>query len=208
MHPSSIFHTDDAAARAIAEDNPLATLVANGEDGPIVAIIPLIWTEDGSQLIGHIARSNRFWTDLQDQTVSVSAIFQAGNAYVSASAYPSKADNDRVVPTWNYVAAEIQGQLTFRTEPNQIRASVAALSERMEIERPEPWSVDDAPMAYVDKLTKAIVAFDIQVTALRGVRKLSQNKSATDRAGVVSDLMNQDADAQRVASAMTRETRA
>ncbi|MEL7108768.1 MAG: FMN-binding negative transcriptional regulator [Pseudomonadota bacterium] len=208
MHPSSIFHTDEDAARAIVRDNPLATLVTNGEDGPIVAIVPLVWSKDGPKLIGHVARTNRFWQDRQGEVLPVAAVFQAGDGYVSASAYPSKAEHGRVVPTWNYIAAEARGQLTFQTDANDIRASIEALSDQMEAERAVPWAVGDAPNVYIDKLARAIVAFEIAVTELQGVRKLSQNKTQTDRDGVVSDLMQQDANAQRVAAAMTLEPQA
>lgn len=208
MHPSSIFHTDADAARTIIVQSPLATIAANGSDGPVVAVVPLVWSEDQSKLIGHVARTNAFWTELQDQTPTVTAVFRSEDAYVSASAYPSKAEHGKVVPTWNYIAAEARGVLTFSTDLNAIRDSVAALSDQMEADRAKPWAVTDAPDIYIDKLANAIVAFEISVSDLKGVRKLSQNKSETDRAGVVSDLMKQDAGAERLANEMNLETRA
>lgn len=206
MHPSSVFHTDEQAARAIIAQSPLATIAANGPDGPIVAVVPLVWSEDGSRLIGHVARANAFWQNLQGDAPNVTAVFRSDDAYVSASAYPSKAEHGRVVPTWNYIAAEARGRLSFKTELSEIRASVSALSDQMEAERVAPWGVDDAPEAYIDKLANAIVAFEIEMTELHGVRKLSQNKTASDRAGVVSDLKKQDAPAERLASQMNLET--
>ena len=208
MHPSSIFHTDADAARAIIAQSPLATVAANGSDGPVVAIVPLVWREDQSKLIGHVARTNAFWESLQDQTPIVTAVFRSDDAYVSASAYPSKAEHGKVVPTWNYIAAEARGELTFRTELGAIRESVAALSDQMEAEREMPWAITDAPDAYIDKLANAIVAFEIRVSGLKGVRKLSQNKNETDRAGVMSDLIKQDAGAERLVKEMNLETHA
>ena len=208
MHPSSIFHTDADAARAIIAQSPLATIAANGSDGPVIAVVPLVWSEDQSKLIGHVARTNAFWDALQDQTPTVTAVFRSDDAYVSASAYPSKAAHGKVVPTWNYIAAEARGELTFKTDLKSIRDSVSALSDHMEADRETPWAVADAPDRYINKLANAIVAFEISVRALKGVRKLSQNKSETDRAGVVSDLMKHDATAERLANEMTLETRA
>lgn len=191
MHPSSIFHTDQAAARAIVEHNPLATLAANGPNGPVVAVVPVVpvvWREDGSKLIGHIGRNNTFWTALRTTEPLVSAVFRSVDAYVSASAYPSKADHGRVVPTWNYIAAEARGRLRFNDKPVAIRESVEKLSDVMEADRATPWAVSDAPDAYIDQMLAAIVAFEIDVDDIRGVRKLSQNKTDAERAGVVSDL--------------------
>lgn len=207
MHPSSVFHTDEQAARAIIRDNPLATLAANGPDGPLVAIVPLVWNEDEGTLIGHVARSNPFWTALNGEPANVSAVFRAADAYVSASAYPSKAEHGRVVPTWNYIAAEARGHLAFATDPQAVRSSVSALSDQMEATRPAPWSVDDAPDAYIDKLARAIVAFEIRVTALKGVRKLSQNKSDADHDGVIADLSRQDAAPTALSDEMRKAVR-
>ena len=206
MHPSSVFHTDQQAARAIIAQSPLATLVANGSDGPIVAMVPLVWSEDDALLIGHVARTNPFWAMLQNSSPRVSAVFRSDDAYISASAYPSKAEHGRVVPTWNYIAAEAKGTLTFRPDLEAVRDSVTVLSDQMESNRIAPWSVSDAPEAYIDTLAKAIVAFEINVTELRGVRKLSQNKNQTDRAGIVSDLNQQSALAGRLASEINLET--
>ena len=208
MHPSSIFQTDADAARAIIAQSPLATIAANGADGPVVVVVPLVWSEGASTLIGHVARTNAFWDALQDQTPTVTAVFRSDDAYVSASAYPSKAAHGKVVPTWNYIAAEARGELTFKTDLNSIRDSVSVLSDHMESGCEMPWAITDAPDRYSDKLANAIVTFEISVTALKGVRKLSQNKSETDRAGVVSDLMRHDARAERLANEMNLETRA
>lgn len=205
MHPSSLFHTDAKAARAIIAQNPLATIAANGPDGPIVAVVPVVWSEDDTRLIGHVGRTNAFWTALQGTTPIVSAVFKADDAYVSASAYPSKAEHGKVVPTWNYVAAEARGHLSFKTERDDIRASVSALSDQMEADRETPWAVTDAPEAYIDGLSQAIVAFEIDVTALKGVRKLSQNKNETERAGVIADLTNQSGNAAAIAEAMQQD---
>ncbi|MFN3212150.1 MAG: FMN-binding negative transcriptional regulator [Henriciella sp.] len=206
MHPSSLFHTDAEAARAIIAQNPLATIAANGPDGPIVAVVPVVWSEDECRLIGHVARTNAFWTALQDKTPNATAVFRADDAYVSASAYPSKAEHGKVVPTWNYIAAEARGRLTFQTELVDIRASVAALSDQMEADRDAPWAVTDAPETYIDKLAQAIVAFEIEVSALKGVRKLSQNKSESERAGVIADLARQTGSHAAIAEEMRGES--
>lgn len=205
MHPSSLFHTDANAARAIIAQNPLATIAANGPDGPIVAVVPVVWSEDDTRLIGHVGRANVFWTALQGTAPNVSAVFKADDAYVSASAYPSKAEHGKVVPTWNYVAAQARGRLSFKTKRDDIRASVSALSDQMEADRETPWAISDASEAYIDGLSQAIVAFEIDVTALKGVRKLSQNKNETERAGVIADLTSRSGNGAAIAEAMQRD---
>jgi len=208
MHPSSVFHTDEHAAREIISAHPLATLAANGPDGPVVAVVPLVWSADETCLIGHVARTNGFWKALQGTDPKVTAVFHASDAYVSASAYPSKAEHGRVVPTWNYVAAEARGRLTFKADTQAIKDSVSALSDRMEATRETPWAVSDAPEAYIDKLANAIIAFEVLVEAVKGVRKLSQNKSESDRTGVLTDLQRTNVGAERLVKEMKLEIQA
>ncbi|MEM6652083.1 MAG: FMN-binding negative transcriptional regulator [Pseudomonadota bacterium] len=208
MHPAKRFQTDTQAARSIVAQSPLATIAANGRDGPLVLMAPTVWNRDQAKLIGHVARSNSFWRELCGLSPMVSAVFRSDDAYVSASAYPSKAEHGRVVPTWNYIAAEARGRLTFKDDPVDIRASVAALSDHMEAERDIPWAITDAPDDYIERLSKAIVAFEIDVSLLKGVPKLSQDKSEEDRAGVVSDLIHHNARAERLTREMNLETKA
>lgn len=184
MHSSPIFRGTDADARAVIDAAPLATVAVNGDTGPVVALAPLVWREDGRGLLGHVSRANPFWRCAETGPVEVVAVFVQGDAYVSPSAYPSKADHGRVVPTWNYVAAEVRGQLTLETNPHLMRGYIEPLTNRMEDGRAAPWSVDDAPEDYTARLSAGIVGFEIEVTALTCIRKLSQNKGASDRAGV------------------------
>ena len=69
---------------------------------------------------------------------------------------------------------------------------VTQLSERHEANRPAPWAVSDAPREYIDNLLKAIVGFSLPISRLTGQRKLSQNRSAADQAGVRDGLLASD----------------
>jgi transcriptional regulator len=48
--------------------------------------------------------------------------------------------------------------------------------------------VSDAPPDYIDAMLKAIVGIEIEVTRVEGKFKLSQNRDAADRTGVVLGL--------------------
>jgi transcriptional regulator len=65
---------------------------------------------------------------------------------------------------------------------------VGELTDRHESSRAEPWSVSDAPDAYVDKLLRPIVGVSLAVTSVSAKRKLSQNRPGADAAGVVAGL--------------------
>ena len=120
--------------------------------------------------------------------VPAMAIFNGASAYVSPGFYPSKAEHGRVVPTWNYQTVHVYGRLERFDDPAELRAVVAALTDRFESDRPAPWSVEDAPETYVAGLLNAIVGVRLVIQRMEGVRKLSQNRDAADRAGVRAGL--------------------
>jgi transcriptional regulator len=115
-------------------------------------------------------------------------IFAGADAYVSPSWYPSKAETGKVVPTWNYELVHARGFLHHIDDPAWLVAHVAALTDRHEAGRAEPWSVEDAPLEYIEKLAKAIVGVEVELTEVVGKRKLSQSRSDEDVAGVSAGL--------------------
>jgi transcriptional regulator len=62
----------------------------------------------------------------------------------------------------------------------------AAPTDEHEAGRAEPWSVDDAPGPFVDKMLRGVVGIELPITRLEGKRKLSQNRPEADIAGVVA----------------------
>ena len=73
----------------------------------------------------------------------------AADSYISPNFYPSKAENHRVVPTWNYVTAHVYGQLVVHDDVTWLESLVRRLTDHHEAREPQPWSVDDAPAAYI-----------------------------------------------------------
>jgi transcriptional regulator len=54
--------------------------------------------------------------------------------------------------------------------------------------RAEPWAVTDAPETFVRSQLRGIVGLRLPITRLEGKRKMSQNRSPADRAGVAAGL--------------------
>ena len=97
-------------------------------------------------------------------------------------------EHGKVVPTWNYVAVHAYGTAEVFTDAERLLALVSALTDRHEGNRAEPWKVSDAPADYIDGMLKAIVGFALPMERLIGKRKLSQNRSPADMAGVREGL--------------------
>ena len=138
-------------------------------------------------LYGHFAKANPQWKELQNGAEAL-VIFAGADAYVSPGFYPSKAEHGKVVPTWNYVAVHAYGTAEVFTDADRLRNLVSALTDRHEAGRANPWKVADAPADYIDGMLKAIVGFALPIQRLEGKRKLSQNRSAADIAGVREGL--------------------
>lgn len=155
-------------------------------------------------LVAHVARANSLWRDAAD--TKVLAVFQGPQAYVSPSAYPSKAEHGKVVPTWNYIMVQARGRLRAIEDPAWLHALVSRLTDRHEANRPAPWQVGDAPTDYIDKMLGAIVGIEVEIEAIAGKWKVSQNRSAADREGVARTLAADGGEAAAMAQAVRDAT--
>jgi transcriptional regulator len=151
-------------------------------------------------LVAHVARANTLWRDAADGQALI--VFQGAQAYVSPSAYPSKAEHGKVVPTWNYIMVQARGRLRAIDDPAWLHALVSRLTDRHEANRPAPWEVGDAPPDYIEKMLGAIVGIEIEIEAIAGKWKVSQNRSAADRDGVARTLAAEGGAAAAMAQAV------
>jgi transcriptional regulator len=138
-------------------------------------------------LRGHVARANPVWRE-PSRDVEALVIFQGASRYISPAWYPTKQQTAKVVPTWNYAVVHAHGTPRFIDDREWLRAFVTRLTDRHEAERPDPWHVTDAPADYIEQMLMAIVGVEIPLTRLIGKWKVSQNRPAHDRDGVVEAL--------------------
>ena len=188
--------------RQLIHDCPLGTLVTLGAEGLNANHIPFEFDSvpaPRGTLRGHVARANPVWRDFS-QTVDALVVFLGPQSYVTPSWYPTKALSGEVVPTYNYLAVHVYGSLQIHQEEDWLRGLVTRLTKRFEAQRAMPWQVTDAPAAFIGKQLRAIVGIEMQLTRLIGKWKVSQNRPAADRAGVIEGL-TENADAASVALA-------
>ena len=177
---------DRATLEAQIEANGFATLVSSSSDGPVISHLPLILDRENNRLIGHVARGNPHWK--LASTLPSTAIFMGPDAYISPNWYPSKAETHKVVPTWNYRVIHVRGTLVFHDTPAFTRDAVERLTRHHEAGRAAPWTVSDAPESYIAAMLRGIVGFELAIVEIEGKHKLSQNRTAEDRAGVIAGL--------------------
>ncbi len=93
-----------------------------------------------------------------------------------------------MVPTWNYAVVHAHGKLRVTEDTAWLRALVGRLTDTHEATHAQRWQVDDAPAEYIEQMLRAIVGIEIELTRVQGKWKVSQNRSASDRAGVAAGL--------------------
>jgi len=185
--PPHFAESDPARIASTLDAFPLACVIAATPDGLLANHLPLLMHRGA--LVGHVARANDLHRRIADGH-GVLAVFQAGDGYVSANDYPSKAQTHRQVPTWNYAVVHVHGTIHFQHDSRACRAAAGLLTRRME-ERANgaaAWRMADAPADYMERMLADIVALRIDITRIQAKSKLSQNKAPTDRAGAAQGL--------------------
>jgi transcriptional regulator len=202
--PKNFEETRVEVLHELIRAHPLGALVTTGANGLEANHVPFEIDPDPAPfgtLRAHVARANPVWREGAGDAL---VIFQGPDIYVSPSWYPSKREGGKVVPTWNYAVVHAYGALRAIDDAAWLRAFVERLTDRHEAARPDRWHVTDAPADYVDKMLTAIVGIELPVTRLVGKWKVSQNRPAADRAGVIAGLEADGDDAARAMAAAVR----
>ena len=184
MHPNSVFRPkQDDLAQLLVREIGFAAIFADTPDGPRVAHAPVVLSDDAATVQFHLARGNALTRHLDG--ANALAVVQGPDAYVSASWY---ADPDQV-PTWNYVAIEMEGTAR-RLGDAELVAQLDTLSAGHEarVGANPPWTRDKMNPALFSKMNGAIIGFELRITAWRPTIKLSQNKSAAERERVIAGM--------------------
>lgn len=207
MHTPNCFKDEELTSQhRQMQGSRLATLVTFDESGLQASHLPLLLKPDqgaNGTLFGHLAKANPQCKALASGEALV--IFSGPDAYVSPSFYPSKAEHGNVVPTWNYLAVHAYGRAQTFTDPERLLQIVDELTQKHEATRARPWAVSDAPADYIAKMLNGIVGLAIPIERLEGTRKLSQNRSTEDIAGVSEGLAaSQDQTDQQIARLMSQ----
>ncbi|MDQ8732169.1 FMN-binding negative transcriptional regulator [Bradyrhizobium sp. LHD-71] len=204
MYIPPAFRVDDVADihRAMREARS-ATLVTATEEGLIGTPLPIFVDEgDGpyGTLYAHVARANPQWK--LAPIGEAMAILTGPEAYVTPSWYATKQETHKVVPTWNYVAVHAYGPVEFFDDADRLLGVVTRLTNLHEQSRVQPWAVGDAPADFIKAQLKGIVGLRMSISRLEGKRKMSQNRNAADRAGVIEGLSESDRPEDRVVASL------
>ena len=184
---------------AFMHQNPFVVLCGvDITNKPVATHIPVLIEEidDILFLQAHIMRK-QLHTIAFENNANVVAIFSAAHSYVSATNYTEQ----NTASTWNYQAVHVSGTIHFLDDEGLLNL-LTKLTEKFENNLQSPALVKNMDAVYVKDLMKAIVAFEIEITNIEHVFKLSQNKDQATRNNIIQSLQQQDDAAKAVANAM------
>lgn len=183
--------------------HPFAFLTGSDKNfKPVATQVPVFLDRQNGKLFlsGHIMKS----TDHHKAFVEnpqVLAVFSSPHTYVSASWYTDKKQGS----TWNYISVHARGNIRFLGEAELINV-LRRTTTHYENNPHSGANFDDLSSEYVQKMSKAIVAFEIEVTSIENVFKLSQNRDKESYNNIIQQLESQDSNGRFIAEEMRKRT--
>ena len=184
MHPNPAFRkTAIGRNLEFARTRGFGSLCVNGVDGPLQAHVPFLLSPDGTSAGLHLARSNGIIA-AGLPAKAVLAILGDDN-YISPDWYGI----DDQVPTWNYIAVHLRGELV-PLPLEALEPHLNALSDAFEARlMPKPvWKTAKLTEGVMERMMRMILPFKLLITDVNATWKLNQNKPAEARKGVIAAL--------------------
>ena len=194
---------ENSEVLAFMKAHPFVTICGIDKNNfPVATHVPVLIIERDGKLFlqAHIMRKQDHHLAFENNA-NVLVIFQGANAYVSSSWY----HNDDRGSTWNYQAVHAKGQLRFLTD-QELLALLSNLTAHFEKDPDSPSQVKNLSEAYMKTNMKAIVAFEIEITDLQHVFKMSQNRNKKSYHNIVEQLEKGDLASITVAEAMKKNS--
>ncbi|MBP8114774.1 MAG: FMN-binding negative transcriptional regulator [Chitinophagaceae bacterium] len=201
MYKLPYYHEEDEEiVKQFVRDNPFAFLSGvNANNEPVATQIPMFIDErDGKFFLsGHIMRNTDHHKAFE-QNPNVLTVFTGPHTYVSATWY----DNPYQASTWNFMSVHAKGTIRFGNDEELI-AILKRLTLHYESGDTSSTTVfENLPDEYTSRIMKAIVAFEIEVTSLEHVFKLSQDRDEKSYDNIVSRLKTMEGDAKEIGTIM------
>ncbi len=183
--------------------HPFVTLIGTDTNGRMEAThIPVLIDERNGRIFisGHIAAKTDHIRALTENPNAL-VIFSGAHTYVSSTWYTG---NPQMGSTWNYIAIHARGKIKWMDE-NGLIEIMKKLSLHFENgDTSSSATYDNLPDDYKEMMIKAIRGFEIEVTELDHVYKLSQNRDEKSYDNIVAQLKKLDGDAKEIGELMEK----
>lgn len=186
MYVPPAFKSEAAEALAFAASRGFGTLVAVDGGRPVAAPVPFLIHETGGAAVAelHLARANPLHQIIA-RAPDVLLAVAGPDHYISPDWYVSEDQ----VPTWNYVAVHLRGQLGL-LPPEDLRGQLDRLAATFEgrIAGKKPWVADKMNPDALERLMRMIVPVRLEIASVDGTWKLGQNKPGPARKGAAHGM--------------------
>lgn len=179
--PSHFEMKDKQMAYDLIKGYSFATLFSQHEGLPYVTHLPLVLNSERTYLYGHFAQPNPQWKDIKNQTVL--AVFHGPHCYISPSWY----ETNKAVPTWNYVAVHVYGEVELVTSEEELKKSLEELVNQYEGPN-SSYRMEEVDSGYLRGMSKGVQGFKIKINRIEGKAKLSQNHPVIRQELVIQQL--------------------
>jgi transcriptional regulator len=193
---------DDEVVLEFMRNHPFVFLSGvNQENKPVTTQVPVFIDEKDGKLFltGHIMRNTDHHKAFE-QNSNVLAVFTGPHTYVSATWY----DDPHQASTWNYISVHAKGTIRFGNYDDLV-AILKRLTLHYENNNTGSTTVfDNLSSEYKEPLLKAIVAFEVEISSIDNVFKLSQNRDEKSFHNIIGKLQEQRSDGQFIADEMKK----
>ena len=175
--PAYAVEKDRAIIDPVIRENPFATIIFTSklDHSPQSFHLPLILR--GEKLIGHMARANQAWQEIDGEDVLI--IFHGPHCYISPDWYGTH----NSVPTWNYISIHVRGRADILHDEASLTEALVELGRSEDPRLDIVKNIDDHA-----NLLRSIVAIKIEIKEIFGKFKLAQSKPVEERKNLIQKL--------------------
>lgn len=173
---------------AFMQAHPFVTLIGFDGEYPVATQVPIKVTKDGDtlKLIGHVMTKTDHFKAFQ-KNPNVLTVFTGVHSYISAAVY----EKPNVASTWNYKTVQARGVIKLLSTEETYEI-IKDITDKYENPHTSPSAFHKMDEEYIRKNLKAITGFEIIVTDLAHVFKMSQDHPQKNRESIVNDLQQKD----------------
>lgn len=174
MHPNPAFRqTPSARNLEFARARGFGILAVCSPEGPLMSHIPFLLNAEGTLVEFHLVRSNPIARLMSGGAFRARLAIEGPHSYVSPDWYGVEDQ----VPTWNYVAVHLVGEVTLQPQEGMrdlLDRQSAGFEARL---APKPeWRADKMTPEGLERMMRQIVPCAMRVEEIAGTWKLGQNK--------------------------------
>jgi transcriptional regulator len=196
---------NDAVIKQFIADNPFAFLTgSDAENKPVATQVPVFIEEEGSKQIlrGHIMKNTEHHKAFLHNPNAL-VVFTGHHTYVSGTWY----SNPHTPSTWNYMSVHAKGVIRF-LDDSALEDVLRKTSLHFEGNNEQSATAfDNIPQEFKQRVMNAIVAFEVEITELKNVFKLSQDRDEKSYKNIIEKLIEQGGSGKVIADEMKKRTK-